>query len=127
MTTMIATMNLEKSNLDVRMCVCVCMCACVCVCVRVCVGAGEKGPGFNAFSLLFTFLDWSHDTERVNEEHQLGNSKTTKRVLKTIFSFLLNILTCPHKESISPCRFAQRVALVKNDAILNEETGKVLR
>ena len=26
-----------------------------------------------------------------------------------------------YKESISTCRFAQRVALIKNDAILNEE------
>ena len=28
---------------------------------------------------------------------------------------------CFSQESISTCRFAQRVALIKNDAILNEE------
>ena len=31
------------------------------------------------------------------------------------------MLICILQESISTCRFAQRVALIKNDAILNEE------
>ena len=28
---------------------------------------------------------------------------------------------CPVQESISTCRFAQRVAMIKNDVLLNEE------
>ena len=39
--------------------------------------------------------------------------------MKISLDFFLYIFIC--QETISTCRFAQRVALIKNDAILNEE------
>jgi kinesin family protein 6/9 len=52
-------------------------------------------------------------------------SNLGKTVLFSIFNSYMNGLPTL-KESISTCRFAQRVALVKNEAILNEETGTSL-
>lgn len=39
---------------------------------------------------------------------------------------LLPSLLLPSQESMSTCRFAQRVALIKNDALLNEELDPAL-
>jgi len=49
-----------------------------------------------------------------------------------IFTSLINIiplipsLLLLSQESMSTCRFAQRVALIKNDALLNEELDPAL-
>ena len=37
------------------------------------------------------------------------------------FNMYINIFSCTLQETISTCRFAQRVALVKNEAMQNEE------
>ena len=42
---------------------------------------------------------------------------------KTVMVATINAEGVHTDESISTCRFAQRVALVKNDARINEETG----
>lgn len=54
-----------------------------------------------------------------------------KEYLRVIFfpqaeNIKIYFLHCFFQESISTCRFAQRVSLIKNEAILNEELDPAL-
>lgn len=60
------------------------------------------------------------------DRHLFSRTKKFGRMLKTSYLFYqglyLKFFFCVCiKESISTCRFAQRVALIKNEALVNEE------
>lgn len=87
MTTMIATVSVEKKNI-----------------------------GVHIFALILTsFLLYEKLHICLNSSHH----SCTSFSLPLFLSFF-------SQESLSTCRFAQRVALIKNDALLNEELDPAL-